>query len=68
LLLIVFAISRDSAAKAYTDQALTRGEPEDEARLELLASAPQPQRIKLLQSDAAANPHAALAASDRPRA
>lgn len=37
LLLIVYAISRDSAAKAYTDQALGHGEPEDEAKLELLA-------------------------------
>ena len=39
LLLIVYAISRDSAAGAYTDQALTHGAPEDEAKLELLAPA-----------------------------
>ena len=37
LLLIVYAIYRDSAAGAYTDQALTHGAPEDEAKLELLA-------------------------------
>jgi hypothetical protein len=39
LLLIVYAISRDSAAGTYTDQALTHGEPEDEAKLELFAPA-----------------------------
>ncbi len=37
LLRIVYAISRDSVAGAYTDQALTHGEAEDEAKLELLA-------------------------------
>jgi hypothetical protein len=37
LLLIVYAISRDSAAGAYTDRALTHGAPEDESKLELLA-------------------------------
>ena len=37
LLLIALSISRSSAAKAYTDQAITHGEPEDEAKLELLA-------------------------------
>jgi hypothetical protein len=31
------AIARDPAAIAYTDLALTKGEPEDEAKLELLA-------------------------------
>jgi hypothetical protein len=39
LLLIVYAISRDTAAGAYTDQALTHGAPEDEAKLELFAPA-----------------------------
>ena len=37
LLLIVYAIYRDPAAKAYTDQALTHRKAEDEAKLELLA-------------------------------
>jgi radical SAM superfamily enzyme YgiQ (UPF0313 family) len=37
LALMARAIARDSAARAYTDLALTRGEPEDEAKLELLA-------------------------------
>jgi hypothetical protein len=39
LLLIVYEISRDSAAGAYTDQALKHGAPEDEAKLKLLAPA-----------------------------
>ncbi len=37
LLLAARAIYRDAAAKTYTDRALTRGEPEEEAELELLA-------------------------------
>ncbi len=37
LALLARAITRDPAARAYTDLALTKGEPEDEARLELLA-------------------------------
>jgi hypothetical protein len=45
LLLIAHAISRDPAARAYTDQALTQGEPEDEAKLELLAPTPQPRGV-----------------------
>jgi len=68
LLLVVYAISRDSAAGDYTDQALTYGEPEDEAKLELLAPTPQPQSVRLLQSAAAAHPYAALAAGGRPQA
>ena len=68
LLLVVYAISRDSAAGDYTDQALTYGEPEDEAKLELLAPTPQPQSVRLLQSAAAAHPHAALATDGRPQA
>ena len=38
LALTARAIARDPAAKAYTDLALTKSEPEDEARLELMAS------------------------------
>jgi len=68
LLLVVYAISRDSAAGDYTDQALSYGEPEDEAKLELLAPTPQPQSVRLLQSAAAAHPHAALATDGRPQA
>ena len=68
LLLVVYAISRDSAAGDYTDQALSYGEPEDEAKLELLAPTPQPQSVRLLQSAAAAHPYAALAAGGRPQA
>src|SRR5208282_2540728 len=68
LLLVVYAISRDSAAGDYTDQALTYGEPEDEAKLELLAPTPQLQSVRSIQSAAAAHPHAALAAGGRPQA
>jgi hypothetical protein len=57
LLMIVYAISRDSAASAYTDQALTHGEPEDEAKLDLLAPRPQPRSIRPLESAVAAHPH-----------
>ncbi len=39
LLLMARAIKRDPAASAYTDLALTWGEPEEEAKLELLAPA-----------------------------
>lgn len=39
LLLMLRAVKRDKAAGSYTDLALTRGEPEEEAKLELLAPA-----------------------------
>ena len=39
LLLALRAIKRDPDAAAYTDLALTRGEPEEEAKLDLLAPA-----------------------------
>jgi hypothetical protein len=67
LLLIARAISRDPAARAYTDQALTHGEPQDEAKLELLAPTPQPRGVGLLESAVATHPHAALAAGGRPQ-
>jgi radical SAM superfamily enzyme len=54
LLLIVYAISRDTAARAYTDQALAHGEPEDEAKLELLAPTPQLLSVRPLEPAAAA--------------
>jgi radical SAM superfamily enzyme YgiQ (UPF0313 family) len=44
LLLILRAIRRDKASAAYTDLALTWGEPEEEAKLELLAPAMAKQR------------------------
>ena len=39
LLLMMRSVRRDPEAASYTDLALTRGEPEDEAKLELLAPA-----------------------------
>jgi len=39
LLLMMRAIKRDPASASYNDLALTQGEPEDEAKLELLAPA-----------------------------
>ncbi len=56
LLLIVYAISRDSAARAYTDQALTHGEPQDEAKLELFAPTPKPGTMMGRSSLSAASP------------
>ena len=45
LALTARAIARDPAAKAYTDLALTKSQPEDEAKLELMASsAARPER------------------------
>ncbi|HYZ64242.1 MAG TPA: hypothetical protein VE650_17465, partial [Acetobacteraceae bacterium] len=44
LVLAMRAVKRDKAAAAYTDIALTWGEPEDEAKLELLAPAVAKQK------------------------
>ena len=45
LVLMMRAVKRDPAAAGYTDLALTQGEPEEEAKLELLAPTAAKQRV-----------------------